>query len=248
MALCVLLAGGRIAAADYAVARHTLAGAAASRGGDFSVRGSIGQAVAGPSSGAGATVQSGFWNLLTLPSLLAPAEDTVEFLANRSVKVPLATLVANDRSLLGYGVTLVAVAPVTANGGTVSVLGQWLVYHPPAGAVANDRFTYTLSDGQPGSQHTITGTVRLQVEAPTDGGPAPNAARITWVGDDVEITFIGVPFRAYRVQYTADSTPPFHWQDAALPVLHTASANGVFLHVDVNPAEALRLYRAVAQP
>ena len=247
--LALLLGLGSAMAADYAMARHTFAGGAASSGGNFAVRGSIGQAVAGPVSGPGATVQGGFWNLLTLPSLLAPAEDAVEFLANRSVKVPLATLVANDRSLLGYGLTVVAVDPVTANGGTVTIAGRWLVYTPPAGPAANDSFHYTLSDGQPGAQHTVTGMVRLNLETPNpNDGPAPNAAHIAWSGDDVTITFIGVPFREYRVQYTEDTVPPLNWQEFVPTAAHAAAANGVFVHTDANPGSSLRLYRAIANP
>ncbi len=247
--LALLLGLGSAMAADYAMARHTFAGGAVSSGGNFVVRGSIGQAVAGPVSGTGATVQGGFWNLLTLPSLVAPAEDAVEFLANRSVKVPLSTLVANDRSLLGYGLTVVAVDPVTANGGTVTIAGRWLIYQPPAGPAANDSFHYTLGDGQPGAQHTVTGTVRLSLETPNpNDGPAPNAAHIAWAGDDVTITFIGVPFREYRVQYTENTVPPLNWNDFNPAGVHAAAANGVFVHTDANPGSSLRLYRAIANP
>lgn len=240
---------GSATAADYAVARHTFAGGAASGGGNFAVRGTLGQAVAGPVSGAGVSVQGGFWNLLTLSALVAPAEDTVEFLAGRSLKVPLSSLVANDRSLLGYGLTVVALDPVTANGGTVTIAGRWLVYQPPAGPAANDSFHYTLSDGRPGSQHTVTGTVRVNLETPNpNDGPAPNAAHIAWAGDDVTITFIGVPFREYRVQYTEDAVPPLTWSDFNPAGTHAAAANGVFVHTDSNPGSALRLYRAIANP
>lgn len=89
--------------------------------------------------------------------------------------------------------------------------------------------------------------LNLETPNPTDG-PAPNAAHIAWAGDDVTITFIGVPFREYRVQYTEDAVPPLTWSDFNPAGLHTAAANGVFVHTDAHPGSAVRLYRAVVNP
>jgi hypothetical protein len=57
-----------------------------------------------------------------------------------------------------------------------------------------------------------------------------------------------VPGRTYGVQYTTQSSPPYTWNELPGPVNLVAPASGVLSHIDVNPAEPLRLYRAVLRP
>lgn len=238
----------RAAGGQYDVRWHRIAGGGGvSGGGAFGLNGTVGQAEAGPHTAAGFTIRAGYWNLMTLPRLIASGDDPVPVQAGRSIRIPVATLMANDRSLLGYGLTLVSVDASSARGGTLRIVGNWVVYQPPAGAAAGDSFHYTLSDGSPGAQHTATGTVRLDIVPPGEG-PPPNAIRIAAAGPDFEITFIGVPDRSYRVQFTADAAPPYRWTAFDEGGMHTAPANGVFIHVDRDPVGPFRLYRAVAAP
>ena len=234
---------------QFGVAWHRFGGGGGgSSGGAFAVQATIGQAEAGQHAAGGFVLQAGYWNLLTVPSLVVSSEDGVAILDNRSMKFPLATLLANDHSLLGYSLSFVAADGFSALGGTLKVVGSWLVYQPPPGVAANDSFHYTLTDGLPGSQHIAIGTVRLNTTGIDDTGSAPNAVRIAAIGLDVEVAFIGVPYRKYQVQYSADLTPPYHWMEFSGDAIYTVPASGIFIHVDRHPADPFRLYRAVFLP
>ena len=234
---------------QFGLAWHRFGGGGGgSSSGAFAVQATIGQAEASQHAAGGFVLQAGYWNLLTVPSLVVSSEDAVAILDNRSMKFPLATLLTNDRSLLGYSLSSVAADGFSALGGTLKVVGSWLVYLPPAGVAVNDSFHYTLTDGLPGSQHIAIGTVRLNTTGIDDTGSAPNAVRIAAIGPDVEVAFIGVPNHNYRVQYSADLTPPYHWMDFSGDATYTVPASGIFIHVDRHPADPFRLYRAVFLP
>ncbi|HEY9509112.1 MAG TPA: hypothetical protein VIV82_04555, partial [Verrucomicrobiae bacterium] len=67
-------------------------------------------------------------------------------------------------------------------------------------------------------------------------------------GSDFVLTFIGVPGHTYRVQYTTSLSAPYVWNEFSPLAIYTAPTNGVFTHLDVNPPEPMRLYRAVPHP
>ncbi len=234
--------------AEFGLVRGSFHGSASASGSCFALSGSVGQAVAGTStrSTSGFLLHSGFWNVLTLRSVVAPTEDVAEFQAGRSVKIPLASLVADDRSLLGYGLILEGWSNTTERGGSIARVGSWLVYQPPAGPPGDDEFRYVVSDGQAGSSHRAFGTVRLRFSVPGEPESAPNALRLRHTGAEIEILFIGVPYRTYRVQFTDDLLPPRVWSN--LPGSTTAGTNGVFRQVDPTTTSPMRLYRAVSQP
>jgi hypothetical protein len=158
----------------------------------------------------------------------------------RVTKVLVSTLLGNDSDPDGDSVTLTAVGNALPAGATVELVGNFAVYTAPASNSGNGSFTYTLSDG------ALTGTATVTVTETTGpGASGPNSASATAVGADIALKFLGVPGRTYGVQYTTQSSPPYTWNELPGPVNLVAPASGVLSHIDVNPAEPLRLYRAV---
>lgn len=170
------------------------------------------------------------------------AEDTLDRAdTTRTAKILLSALLGNDSDADGDALSVITVGDAQPFGATVILAGAFALYTAPTATAGDGSFTYTLSDGPGG--HTVTGlvTVHATSPAPTAG---PNHAAIAFVGDDIVVTFLGVPGRAYRVQF---SDPPGGWQDAT-PADHTAAPNGVFSHTDTNPNAPVRLYRAIGNP
>jgi hypothetical protein len=162
----------------------------------------------------------------------------------RVTKVPLATLLGNDSDPDGDSLTITAVSAPLPAGATVEIAGNFVLYTAPAGDSGNGSFTYTVSDGA----LTATTSVTVTESSSGPGASAPNSASATAVGADVALRFLGVPGRTYGVQYTTDSSPPYTWQEFGSPVNLVAPASGVLSHLDVSPADPLRLYRAVLRP
>lgn len=165
-----------------------------------------------------------------------------------TAKVLRTALLANDTDPDGDPRTITAVGGATPVGATVALSGLWVIYTVPSAAAGAGGFTYTLSDGPGG--HTATGTVTVAVSSAPTGPPAgpPNPAAITLNVNDVVLTFVGVPGRSYRVQYTTSTGSPYVWQEFAPPVTYTTPANGVFTHTDADPPSPQRFYRTVANP
>ncbi len=159
----------------------------------------------------------------------------------RTAKVLLSALLGNDSDADGDSLTVIAVGDAQPPGATVIVAGAFALYTAPTTTSGHGSFTYTLSDGPGG--HTVTGLVTVNETSPASTS-GPNHAVIAVVGDDIVVTFLGVPGRTYRVQFRE---LPGDWQDAT-PAIHTAAPNGVFTHTDANPNSPMRLYRAVGTP
>lgn len=174
----------------------------------------------------------------------AAADEVARAEDRREAKVATSVLLANDSDPDGDTLSLTAVGNAQPAGATVTVSGAWVIYTAPAAGAGNGSFEYTLSDGPGG--HAVTGLVTVVSSVP--GGGGPNAATLELRGSDVVVTFVGVPGRAYRVQYATDLTPPAVWQEFGPPAVSTAAPNGVFGYVDVAPAGPQRFYRAVTHP
>jgi subtilisin-like proprotein convertase family protein len=164
--------------------------------------------------------------------------DTIERYPTQGVKVRLTTLLANDSDADGDTVSI-AVAGTSANGGVLTVSGDWVFYTPAAGFTNSDSFTYTLTDSHGGS---VTGTVAVAIKA--DNGPAQNLAVTDLGNGSFRIDGSGIPGRTYRLQYS-DSMSPATWEN--LPGASvTANGVGAFTATDTPPGGvAERYYRAV---
>ena len=163
-----------------------------------------------------------------------PVEDPITRAGTQGVKVSKTTLLANDTDPDGDTLTISSVSSTSANGGTVSVSGNWIFYTPPSGSTDPDSFTYTVSDGQGGTQ---TGTVGITL--PEDNSQAQNS-KIVDEGSTVRVIFRGIPGRTYRIQY-ATSLPTTTWTTLDT---RTADTAGAFEYID-NKTDPARYYRSV---
>ena len=159
-------------------------------------------------------------------------------------KVLKSTLLANDLGALGTTLTVTAVSNPTPPGASVSLNGSFVVYTAPSNLAGDGTFTYTVSDGTHTADVTVS-VIQLSVLA---GAGSPNAAKITKVGDDFVIRFLGVPGRSYRVQYTTSTAAPYDWVEFSPAAVLLAPYNGVLSYTDVSPVGATRLYRVIANP
>ncbi len=162
--------------------------------------------------------------------------DTIERYPTQGVKVRLSTLLGNDNDADGDTLNII-VAATSANGGTVTVNGDWVYYTPTGGFTAADSFTYTINDGRGGS---AVGTVNVAIKVDVD--PGQNLVITDLGGGSMRIRGSGIPGRTYRLQFT-DTLSPAAW--ANLPGASvTADASGAFEFTD-NSGSASRYYRSV---
>jgi subtilisin-like proprotein convertase family protein len=162
--------------------------------------------------------------------------DTIERYASQGVKVRLSTLLANDTDADGDTLT-VTVATNSANGGTITVAGDWVTYVPASGFTNVDSFTYTIADGRGGS---ATATVTVNIKQ--DNEPGVNLTITSLGGSSYRIRGSGIPGRTYRLEYSNGLTPA-SWQVLSGATV-TADAVGVFEHTDTSGAPT-RYYRSV---
>lgn len=170
------------------------------------------------------------------------AADVVGTRRNVAAQVAAAKLLRNDADPDGDALTLSAVNPTSAQGGTVTLAGSTLTYLPPSGYVGADTFTYTVTDGRGGS---ATGTVNVTVTS--DSVPSLNIVSIAVDAGGTRIVCQGVPGLNYRIQSTDNLAVPFTDQSGPL----TADSNGRFQYQDPRlPGQQPpnRFYRAVLVP
>jgi hypothetical protein len=221
--------------------------------GSMQVQAIVGQAVVDVSgSAAGGTtlrVQSGLWAQFAA-TLNAPPVGSLDAIhrpvGSRVVKVLVSTLLSNDTDADADVLRIQSVGAALPAGSTVVLSGAFVVYTAPTGNAGPGSFEYVLSDGTDGPTATVTVVVTESGSGGVD--QPPNAVVLESVGGDFVFTAIGVPGRRYRVQYTTDVQAPYLWREFDPAAIYTAPgglAAGVFRHVDVQPADAIRLYRAI---
>ena len=179
---------------------------------------------------------------------VARADSITRVNNTRVAKVLRTTLLANDTDADMDPLSITAVGGALPSGATVALAGSFVVYTAPTISSGDGSYTYTLSDGPGG--HTVTGTVTVTQVAPAGAsatGP-PNSAGSTSSGGSTTVTFIGVPGHTYRVQFATGAGPLYIWTEFSPLAIHTAPANGVFIHTDFNPPPPARQYRAIPHP
>ncbi|MDB6080401.1 MAG: Ig family protein [Akkermansiaceae bacterium] len=162
--------------------------------------------------------------------------DTITRFPTGSVKVPVATLLANDTDVDGD--TPVFVSAGTAAHGTVTVANGTVFYLPNEGFLTGDSFTYTISDGHGG---TATGTVTVAIAADPDAQAQTISKLEPQPDGSMKITFNGILGATYRIQ-SSDTLNPGSWVDRATL---TTDALGKFQFTDPAPLPATRFYRVV---
>lgn len=73
----------------------------------------------------------------------------------QNLTIPASTLLANDSDADGDPLALAGVTPASAQGGTVSIVGQSVIYVPANGFNGPDSFSYTVADGRGGSNSAL---------------------------------------------------------------------------------------------
>ncbi len=158
----------------------------------------------------------------------APAPQFDRF-ANQGFKARTAQFLTPD------WFALTNVATTSSATGTVSRLGDWVLYTPPVGLTNLDTFNYTVVDQRGTNLTALATTVVVSNHAAT-----PNVLVEDLGNGSVRVRFSGIPGRTYSMQFSNDVNAP-SWQTAAMA---TANGRGEFEFVDTPPPQAARLYRS----
>lgn len=197
---------------------------------------------------AGNTAQATF-NLIVIDVNRAPvlgADTLTRLEGDRVVKVRATTLLANDTDSDGDVLTIESVSSPLPTGAAVALSGDFVVYSVPTGTSGGGSFVYTVSDGLGGHRVGRMVTVVEGAGSVTSDLASPVSVGID--GRDAVLTWLGIPRRTYRVQYTASTGVPYVWREFSPGVELSAARSGIvglFTHRDINPPESSRLYRAV---
>ena len=167
---------------------------------------------------------------------LAAATDVIIRLNHAPASVPASILLANDVALNG-ALSITGVSSTSAEGGIVELAGGQVSY-TPAGNPAEDRFTYTVVDGD---GHTATGAVIVRTGTnPTF--PLPVVLKIVATPEAHLLSAFGAPGQSYRLQYSPAVTGP--WTDFADNVI---GGDGHSENAGLPGAIGTIFYRAVSE-
>ena len=186
---------------------------------------------------AGADAGSAYVYRLDMPNQPPTATNfVVGTLTNTSTTIALAKLLrgANANDPDGDTVSVSAVSPTSAHGGSVILGATTLTYTPLPGYSGTDSFTYTVSDGHGG---TVTAQVLITVR---EYNSSATQLGLTAISGGWRFSFAGVAGRTYRVQRAP--SPTGAWEAAASVVM---PASGVGTYDDTNPPAGTGFYRAV---
>ncbi|HEX4119551.1 MAG TPA: LamG-like jellyroll fold domain-containing protein, partial [Verrucomicrobiae bacterium] len=170
--------------------------------------------------------------------------DSIATATNTPVSFAAARLTINDIDLDGYTLTVAAVVPLSANGGTNTLVSGIVTYNPPPNFAGVDSFLYTVSDGHGGS---ASGTVTVNV-GPVQG-PSQNllfSPRL--IGGHLVFEFAGVPGMTYIIESSPGLNGP--WSkvtNLTAPLTDQGSGEGV-LQIQMSAAPGMQFYRAVCRP
>jgi uncharacterized repeat protein (TIGR03803 family) len=158
--------------------------------------------------------------------------------AGRSLKIPLASLLANDTGAADAVLSTSSIATNSTGGIPLNRVGNTLVYLPPATNRSDDSFTYTVTDGI----FSVTGRVIIVVDNPPDAVTQNITGTAIVSGGALQITAAGIPGRSYQLQQSASLVAPISWYNLGGP--QTAAANGQMQFTDPAPATP-RFYRVI---
>jgi hypothetical protein len=122
------------------------------------------------------------------------AEDFFNVYRNKSVVIPVQSLLVNDTDPDGDTVRFVSVGSSTAAGAQVVAANGFINYTAPLNYVGVDTFTYVIEDGN-GNQ--AVGTAQISV---TDSETI-TLVSIRDEGGVVTVRFLGSPGRIYTVEH-----------------------------------------------
>jgi hypothetical protein len=211
---------------------------ATSSAGPNTLTDTLGEAVVGRASSTAYAIDNGFHSTLNLPPLTV--QDAM-FATATGGKIPLATLLANDRDPDLEPVTLVSAATVSNEGGTVRLQEGWLFYTAPAAWNGTDLVTYTVADT---AGNHVAGTLAIQSGTGAPAAPRTIVRIQALPGGQRALRFVGIAGRSYSIQIKNDLSEP-SWTEVAVL---TAAPNGLFDYTDTEtPLPSQRYYRAMSR-
>ena len=161
--------------------------------------------------------------------------------ANTSGSVSASKLRALASDPDSDALTVTGVSASSAQGGNVVLVGNSVTYMPPANYVGPDSFTFTVTDGFPGS--TATGTVNVSVRSTQ--AASLNIVSISTNGAGTTVVAQGIPGFNYVVQFS--DTMQASWSNLSGTL--TADSNGRLQYLDTTqPPPTQRFYRVVSVP
>ena len=161
--------------------------------------------------------------------------DTYTRTSNLSLKIDIASLLTNDTDANTNPITLTGINLTTTNNITLTT-NTTDIFYPSNAANVNDKFTYTISDGQGG---TATGSVLISIINVTGTNSVLNLQVGVPATGTNTLKFLGVPGFSYISQYATNVTGP--WVNYAT---NTAAANGLWTNLDRFATSPQRFYRA----
>jgi subtilisin-like proprotein convertase family protein len=176
--------------------------------------------------------------VVTVVRLPSAGPDFGETTSDVPTAFRVSKLIANDSDPDGAPLSVTAVGPVSAQGGSVVLASGVVTYTPPAGFSGTDTFTYTLSAGG----RETTGTVTVQVREPS--GVPSNAIYLRPAAppaSGMEMRFSGLPGRQYSVQFTQALSDP--WSELAR--VNGLSSSGFVDFVHTNAPSGSGFYRCL---
>jgi hypothetical protein len=125
--------------------------------------------------------------------------------------ISMSQLLANDRNGNLAGVALTLPSTSTLAGGSVSIVGGWILYTSPVGLVSSsgDSFTYRISD-ETGNLSQAT----VSLTSSSVSSYSVSVARVengTSAGTGVTSSFNVIPNKTYRVLATGSLVSPIQW-------------------------------------
>jgi hypothetical protein len=162
-------------------------------------------------------------------------DDTYSRTSSLSLKIDKSAIIANDTDADTNTITLAGVNLTTTNGVTLTT-NATDIFYPASAANVNDKFTYTISDGQGG---TATGSVFISIVNVTGTNSVISLQTSVPSAGQATLRFAGIPGFTYVTQYATNVNGP--WVDFATNV---AAGNGLWTNIDVNATNVSRFYRA----
>jgi hypothetical protein len=213
-----------------------------SRGGDWEICGTAGQAGAGTARNGAWAVQGGFWNRVS--ANLSPVAGVATFARanNMSLKIRISQLLTSASDPDGDTPVLAGAGSPSTNGATITANGTYVFYTPPAiNGNVTDRFSYQVRDDYQGLG---AGTVQVMMAGSTE--LSPNISAITTLPDgNKQLRLAGIPSYYYLVQAATNMTPPTNWVTLAT---NQADGDGLWNYDDLDATNFPSRYYRMAVP
>ena len=164
--------------------------------------------------------------------------------AGASLKITIASLLANDADADGDTISFAGLPSSTSRGGATLTVGATYVFYLPGLAGDGDTFHYTISDGYGG---TATGTVTVHVLSATSGSPSGS---ISVSAGSATVKLFGIPGLSYNVERSTDLSVWTPLTTSVPPPPFMAAPDGSFSFTDTFgvPAPASVFYRTIYHP